>query len=663
MFLLLFIILAVPLAFAVDLSPWLRGGYGWRWGYAPSSVIPAAGLALALAIYAVGAILIVRRAKRPRYALIWALFGTVSLSLVATSVQEGNALYAFLTRTVSITSSGEHWAGVSVDWAGGEWRDWTTRMAELGDVTSNAATIPPGLPLLYGTLTSVLEGSRGAADALYRPLLPYQCHNYEFLTYTPSEWGSAWLGILMPLWASLTVFPLYGIARRLAPATAPQWPVLWWPLVPGILAFAASSSTVFPFIAALSFWLLVNGMERRVLARRVLWLMSAGLIYGLGIFMNFVFLPIAPLFGLYVLFDVFRAGRARHELVRTLGEIGGSFFIGAALPWLVWFALTGETPLGVLLQALDYHLDLDRPYWYWVWMHLWDWAIWTSLLLVIVVTWGVQRWRGKHRERGTEAPAPVLSLALLLTVVIWTVSGTTRAESGRIWLLLAPFVLIAAAETVPLVVGQSPSEPSGHEADHTLKLKAISVWRERLKLSPWPTWLAVQTVFTFVLIAFVPTYSAPDLSYPPTPSQYPVTQAVDATFADHEGPLYRLTGWDAKLAENNITLSLQWQGVNRPLQYQWFNAILVAPDGSVYPTEPWQPATSENEPIPTTCWDRGRVIGDKVELPLPDGAVSGDWYISLSAFGDDTLPDGRLRVVASDGSLDSQVGLGPVTVP
>ena len=36
-----FVRLLVALAFAFDLSPWLRGGYGWRWQYLPAALPPA----------------------------------------------------------------------------------------------------------------------------------------------------------------------------------------------------------------------------------------------------------------------------------------------------------------------------------------------------------------------------------------------------------------------------------------------------------------------------------------------------------------------------------------------------------------------------------------------------------------------------------------------
>ncbi|MDX1993034.1 MAG: hypothetical protein SF029_11620, partial [bacterium] len=52
--------------------------------------------------------------------------------------------------------------------------------------------------------------------------------------------------------------------------------------------------------------------------------------------------------------------------------------------------------------------------------------------------------------------------------------------------------------------------------------------------------------------------------------------------------------------------------------------------------------------------------------PLSDGSASGEYWLSLAAFGDESQPEGRLRVSlpggAPDGAPDVQVGLGPIAI-
>ncbi|HEX2620967.1 MAG TPA: hypothetical protein VHL11_12490, partial [Phototrophicaceae bacterium] len=240
------ITLVVVLIFAFDVTPWVRGGYGWRWDYLPVAIGQTIPLIVSLIIYVIGAWLILTRTHQARYALLWGLLGTVGLSLAVAYVREGDVLYMLFTRTVSLPSSSEWWAGATINWSGGEWLDWTGVMTRYGVITSNIGTSPPGIPMLYALVTDLIGKSPNLTESLFRGLLPLQCHSYDLLKFTPAEWGSAWLGMLTPVWAGLAVFPIFSIARRLAPEADGRIPVLWWALVPGMLSFTTSSSTFFP---------------------------------------------------------------------------------------------------------------------------------------------------------------------------------------------------------------------------------------------------------------------------------------------------------------------------------------------------------------------------------------------------------------------------------
>lgn len=623
----------VALAYAVDLTPWLRGGFGWRWEYLPAPLMRIGVLAVALMVYVGVGWWLLRRSSRAWSVLLWAFVGTVMLSLGAAYVREGDILYMLFSRTISIPASSEWWIGANIDWQSGQWQDWLSVMNHLGERTSNAATSPPGMPMIYGLTTGLLERWPDASDSLYRILLPTQCANFDLLRYSPAQWASAWVGILTPVAAAFGVFPLYSITRSIRPAADTRLPSLWWPLVPGLLGFLTSSSTLYPVLALIIFHLLMRGIQRQ----HGLLLLSAGVIYGVGLFFNFVFLPLTALYGFYTLiYYAFRGRSGAGWWWWTPLLVGLVFGLGAALPWLAFYLLTGQTFFAILSQALSTHLDLERPYLYWVWMHVWDWGLWTGLALALVWLWGLGRWlRGWLRAR--QGDAPLIALTLLLTVLAFTLSGTTRGESGRIWLVLSPFALIAAVE----VAKPSRDHASGYG---------------------WIT--AAQAVCTLVLTVVIAAHNAPDITpTPQAPAPLSVQRPSDAVFSGSSSVLYRLTGWDAQSDADSIQLTLNWQALHRPDQPQWFSAILVSPEGEAYPPFEWQPGGLGDVPrYPTTCWTPSNIIGDQVEIPLPAGASPGGWYISLAAFGDDTLPEGRLQVISADGTADLQVGLGPVSV-
>jgi hypothetical protein len=625
--------LVVAAAFAVDLTPWLRGGFGWRWQYAPAFDARALPLLLVAVVYVAGGVWLLGR--RPRGLLLWALAGAVALSVAAAHTRSGDALGLLFERTASLVASGEHPAAALIDWGGGEWRDWTAAMAAY---SGNLGTSPPGMFMLYALTAGLFEATPGAVDALYRTLLPYQCHNYDLLALAPAWWAAAWFGILTPLFAALGVLPLRSITRRAAGARAADMAVLWYPLIPGMAAFATSSSTLFALLALVTFDLLARGLDRGGLTRRgALWLTGAGVAYGLGLFLNFVFLPLAAFYGLYALAQHFAVARQTGRPVAALIAGGGWALIGAVVPWALFTLATGQTFFDLLAQSLAYHLQLDRPYAFWVWFHVWDWAVWTGLLWVLLAAWGLRR-----SLRASSAP-PLIAIALGLAVLALTLSGTTRGESGRVWLFLSPFALIAAADALARWL------PPGS-----------GVMRRAAALVA-----GAQAVLAVALLLAVDAYPAPDMTPPPAQTALVVTQTADARFTDRgSGAQFRLTGWDVDRSGDSPALVLRWEGITRALTPHWFGALLIAPDGAAVPVEAWQPRQADgmDARLPTTCWAAGVTVWDRVPLALDAAALSGDWWISLAAFGDPTQSEGRLTVTTAAGD-DVQVGLGPLTFP
>ena len=119
---------------------------------------------------------------------------------------------------------------------------------------------------------------------------------------------------------------------------------------------------------------------------------------------------------------------------------------------------------------------------------------------------------------------------------------------------------------------------------------------------------------------------------------------------------FRLVGWDAEIAGDMLTLHLNWQGVEPSRQPIWFAGLLVSAENAVVPLAPWQPGGAS--PYPTTCWSPGTVIGDTLSVKL-DQPLTGEWLLSLAAYGNPAQPEGRLSVRLAAGD-DTQIGLGPI---
>ena len=609
---------ALAIVLALDLVPALRGGelLHWQWPHEPVTLGRAAVLVIALGAYCLGTARLVR-AGRGGWIRAWAVLGVVALSLLVTWVRAGNPLRALYYRTVSLTATGPYTAAGLIDWSDGAWHDWPAVMVEFRELSQHVALSPPGLPLIYAGAAQGFDAAPGAARALQRALVPLQCDNYTLLHFTAPEWGTAVVGLLMPVWAGLTVLPLFAAARRLQ--VGAWWLAPLWALVPAALMFAGSWNTVYPALSVAAFWLLLRGYEAR---RGAVWWVGAGLLTGVLTFANFSLVPLIGLLGAYVLL--------RHALNERRGRpwwfplrVGAWFALGLALPWALWWLGAGSTPWAMLEVAFDRHLGLDRPYVPWLWMHTWEWALLGGLPLVMAALLALARWRPGR---------DVLPLALFVTLAMLVLSGMARGETGRVWLFFMPFVLLSAGQWIARL------GDAGERA---------RAWR-----GLW----AAQAMLLVALASTWAVMGAPDVT--PRPEPPPAMATVHAHDARFEAG-FRLVGWSAEAQDGAILLRLNWQSERQMTTPYYFAALPVAPDGTPGEAVVWQP---DGARYPVTCWVPGQTVTDTVRLPLPDSPATGNWFISLQAFADADRPLDTVRVLLPDGTSDRQVGLGPVWV-
>lgn len=611
--------LALAISLLFDLLPFLRGGeiFHWQWPYSLAPLPRILLFLLVVALYLLGAWWLYSR--RALWLALWAFAGALMIALCVVLLHADDPLYALFARTASGGTTGPHMAGAQIDWDSGEWRAWTAIMARYAENGRHVALSPPGLPMWYGLLNSLLARAPAVADPLYRSLLPYQCHNFALLQYTPAQWASAWFGILMPVWAALAVFPLYAVARRLLAEHA-RIVVVWWALVPALVMFAPSWNTVYPLLAIFAFWLLLLGLEK---APGAPFFVAAGVMTGVLTFINFSVVPLAGFFGFYVLFRWWP--RRLNDLWPAVSA-GIWFAAGLFAVWLVYAAAGGQSPLTLLSESLALHFDLERPYLPYLWLHTWEWLLFTGIPLAIL--WLAAAWRAARGSLNT--PNNALALALAATLFVLVLSGTARGETGRVWLFFAPFVLLAAAGFLRAL----PDSPA-----------------------VWIT--GAQAVLTVTLAVTLPVIDSADLSPPPSP---PGAQTAANTSGANFAGYFRLESWDAAVSADGaaVILRLNWQPLEPMTIPYWFAALLVTPEGAPAGAyTQWQPVDYR---YPTTCWPRDARIGDSVRLPLPDNAPAGEWWISLLAFADPQNPQ-RLPVNLPDGTQDTQTGLGPVRVP
>lgn len=650
-------LLALLLAF--DVLPFLRGDFGWRWPFERVAIARLLPLIIALIIYITGAYFLLNSPSAWRswrlcgaslrdggLTVLWAMLGVVALTLAVINLRSADIGAELFARTASTLTTGVHRAGAVIPLDSPDWRDWPTVIATHDELGAHVVNGPPGLPLFYSALSRLLDSIPAISGPLYMRLLPYQCHNYNLLSDTPGEWAAAWFGILMPLWAAMTVPFLYLAARLLPGAKNFRREItLWYPLIPALLLFAGTWYTFYPAFTLASFWLLLSGIERRSPIR----LIVTGVVMGAAVFLAYALVPVLLFFGLYTL-GRWWLSRSQSTTRFNPVIVGLWFGVGLALPWLIYTLWSGETPFALLSASLNAHLELERPYLPWVFLHFWDWVLLNGFPLMLLWLAGVVLWR-------KNGGVPITGASLLLAMVILCISGTARGETGRVWLAFTPFVLLAAGESLHKLI------PSPQEKE------------KRADASANRYWLTLAGISATLLLVISATMNVigTDFTPPPTPQAVADLQPFDADFsAGENGGSFRLVGWRASADGERILLDVNWNGETRPTHPYWFGAVLVAPDGSAHDAGVWQPGQGEPIPAgstdaprgiyPTTCWANGQLIGDTVALTLPADAPAGDWWLSLSVYGDPSAADGRLNVTLPDGTQDTQTGIGPIPV-
>lgn len=622
--------LAWAVALASDATPWLRGGYGWRWPYEPvldlRRIVP---LLMAVVLYVPVALWL--RQRHTISLLMWAVAGGIGLTLAAVHVRS-QVLHWLFTITVAGLPSGWHMAAARITDLAGTLREWPRFMAASGAFSSHMTTSPPGMVLLYHVAGRLLAGFPALADALGGSLRLMQCQNMALMAQSNAQLASAWLGMLMPAWASLTVLPLYSLGRRVFGPAAARWSAVWWPLVPSLLMFAPLPNTFYSLPSLGVILLLTEGLRRD---RRSL-VFLAGLLMSALTFMVFTFTPLLLLAGFFTLAVFWSKRSAAHLPWHWPLQIGLWFAAGLSSCWLAFYATTGAQVWEIWRAALVTHFALGRPYWPWLVLNINDFFMFTGWPLALLALIAVGRTAGRILSGRHLSEGDLMTAAATLAFVTLDISGTLRGETGRLLLFISPWLLLAAATV----------------AEQERVMGAVLTVVQAILL-------VVMVVCLHVLASELPT-SPPVVPYSAPPEAGAQVLPSGTVFGDAA----RLRAFSGRIetrrdAEGHeqavLVVWLDWQPL-RPMSSTYYLSFLpVAPDGEVAPKAAlFQPFANQ---YPTTCWKPcDGELRDRYEIPLFK-EQPGDWWVSFSLYDARALRG--LDVVAPDGSRDVQVGLGP----
>ena len=211
-------------------------------------------------------------------------------------------------------------------------------------------------------------------------------------------------------------------------------------LLPGAVWMGVSADAMFAGVVATGIAALAVGTARLTAGRSAGGVLCAvsGLLLGFGIFLSYGLLLMAPIALAVVL--VSRCWRALLYAVPAALTVAGVFAL-AGFWWLDGYQL--------VLERYYSGIASDRPYWYWVWANLGCLALAVGPAVAAGLRRTVPRFLDGLPGREPLTPVVALVRGAALAVLTADLTGLSKAETERIWLPFAVWLVLAAA-TLPV---------------------------------------------------------------------------------------------------------------------------------------------------------------------------------------------------------------------
>lgn len=445
--------------------------------------------------------------------------------------------------------------------------DYPTQMPHFP--SEHMRTHPPGLPLLNWGAVQVMAQFPAVADWLAPTVWHGRCIDLWLIDRPPAVAAGLWLMAWMPLFIAALTLPLaYGVARALYPPEQEQTARLAAVLtgtLPTLFVFAPITDQLFAPLALLATWLLLGAGSPNASVGRV-----AGSLFGAGVILSgltWLSLGNAALvlpLGLWLAWTWLGQGVAwRVWLVGGItAVVGGLSF------WLIYWAGWGIPPWAIVQEGLHQHYELVTRH------RRYDWWLGWNLLDLVLFSGGVWLLAVMAKENLRTSAGRLLLVTITLFLLL-NLSGSTRGEVGRLWLMGMPLLLVGSAG----VLIQRVAWPMGTLVAVHLALALAIGW----------AWQPVQPV---VITAQRPTMSP--LSAP---------QMVGQEVA--EGVV--LEGFVVENTAVETRLGLTWRSEQLvPRPYTVFNHLLNEDGELVAQADGW-PGQGQ---WPPTCWAVGEPVTD-----------------------------------------------------
>ncbi len=439
-----FVTLFVSAVIAADLLPALRGVAGeWQWSHNALDLIAwrlTFPIIITLALCRLSNLQPHSASLRGQASpisnlqlLIFALFAlALRLSLQTLTVNN----FSIIARTLNPSYFGYFPPAAAIDDLSKFLRDFTATQMQLPYY--RLTTHPPGGVVFHWLIIQLVKiFPTQFLDPILAPRLaslPSWINNYT----TPDIIAGATASLTIPLLSSLSVIPLYHLARTLWDGRAARLTILLYAFIPALTLFMPVFDDAFTLITSFTLYFTVNGIKNQKRSQ----LFLAGLICGAGLFTSFGLLPLLLISNLYLLIS-FRA-------VKNLIYDSVALAIGGVTVWSLAWIIFGLNPFVIYSNSVSEHaiLTTTRSYWTWLIYNPYDILLFAGIPISILFLGSVIRCCRQLFVERSPSPADHLLIAIVITFSIILISGNVRGETARIFLYLQPLIALFAARDI-----------------------------------------------------------------------------------------------------------------------------------------------------------------------------------------------------------------------
>ena len=627
----------------------MRGPEEWRW---PAYFLPGMSQriwfpALTL-LLTIGLTYMFRQRWSERQSMFVPVFffaAAVLIQLGFLYLEHAQILITLFQRTVSASSGGFFNVAATINDStslNDLLRHFPERMAQFKAI--HPRTHPPGLLLLFWGATQLLAQWPVFTELFSQLVRPAICQDIGLAPLNNAVLASALVQMSVPLWGALTVFPFYGLARRLFNRQVAYWATLLLILTPSMVLWATRWNQLYTFIAAATVYLVYRGLTEN----KWHWLFVAGIMGSFATFFSLTNLALVAIVPVYVILFhlLFTTEKARQlrPLIRHLLW----FIAGLSTLWLIYALVYGVTFGQIVRGGLAVHGELNRSYALWVGYNLYDFFLFLGWPVAVALLIGLGRMvhlviRPAEQGGKTVLPSgivywPVMAFWLILLPL--DLSGIVRGEVARLWMFLVPLALWAA---LPVLASWSPRWIWGMIGFQAAALILLGV-----NLRP------VETGFAYFAPRLVDT-TVPTITHPVA-----AAFGADQTIEFHG---YSLTPETLHPGET-LEITLYWQMHGETYSAYPYTIFVHLVDMAGVPQAQHDGQPQEGA-LPCSCWQKEEMIADTHRLVLPDTLAPGTYSLRVGLYRLDLLlagdPNHRLPVVGA-GQPGDYVQLGVVEV-